>query len=69
MTARDAGAWEAISKLRAMRRQPVPEEALYDGQGQPVRLRFVVATSVLVAIVNAEPEAERFHEWRLATIP
>ena len=52
-----------------MRRQPVREEALYDGQGQPVRLRFVVATSVLVAIVNAEPEAERFHEWRLATIP
>ena len=24
-------------------------------------MRFVVDTSVLVAIVNAEPEAERFH--------
>jgi ribonuclease VapC len=28
-------------------------------------VRFVVDTSVLVAIVNAEPEADRFHRWLL----
>jgi hypothetical protein len=35
--AREAEARDAISKLRAMRRGPVCEEALYDAQGQPVR--------------------------------
>ena len=32
-------------------------------------MRFVVDTSVLVAIVNAEPEAEQFHRWLLEHEP
>jgi hypothetical protein len=34
-TARDAKARAVIEELRAMRRNPVREEALYDEQGQP----------------------------------
>ena len=37
LATRDAEARDAIAKLRAMRRRPVREEALYDEQGQPVR--------------------------------
>jgi ribonuclease VapC len=61
---RDAEARNVILKLRAMGQGPVREEVLRRIRAADA-VRFVVDTSARLALINAEPEADRFHQLML----